>query len=79
MPFMDDLEFNTDVENEAYQPPPGLGLAVVTQAVGQLGGYAIAGPVGGMALAPLMIKKTLDLAFAEVRQNHRRQVDDGHR
>jgi len=51
VPVMDELEFNTDVDDETYQPPPGLGLAVVTQVVGQLGGYVIAGPVGGMALA----------------------------
>jgi hypothetical protein len=70
---MDEPGAGMDVDDDSYQPPKGLGRAVVSQIVGQLGGFAVAGPAGA-AIAPV-ITTALDMAIAEIRRNGRRQVD----
>lgn len=73
VPVMEDPETNTEADDETHRQQAGRVPGLVAQVVGQLGGFALAGPVGS-ALTPV-ITTVLDLAIAEVRRNGRRRVD----
>jgi len=70
---MEEPATDAEADDEIHQPQPGHVPGLVAQVVGQLGGFALAGPVGA-AVAPV-ITSVLDLAISEVRRNGRRQVE----
>jgi hypothetical protein len=73
VPVMEDAETDAAADDDIYRPQPGHMPGLVAQVVGQLGGFALAGPAGA-ALAPVL-SSALDLAIEEVRHNGRRQVE----
>ncbi|HEY5181507.1 MAG TPA: hypothetical protein VIJ07_17315, partial [Dermatophilaceae bacterium] len=70
---MEDAETDAAADDDIYRPQPGHMPGLVAQVVGQLGGFALAGPAGA-ALAPVL-SSALDLAIEEVRHNGRHQVE----